>query len=221
MPFNTNSKQNFTKAERSLFVLSKELKEITIGLLLGDVNMQKRKWSVNPVLRFVQGLVHKDYLLHLYGLFDSYCKVAPKITIMAPHKRTGIRYSCIHFNTYSLPCFNELYELFYPLGVKSVPLNIGELLTPLSLAYWISDDGNWDKIHKNVVLCTNSFTLVEVELLVGVLNNKFDLKAYKCKHTSGYVIKIPSYSVGVLQYLLEAHMPPMMRHKIGLPSEPS
>jgi hypothetical protein len=34
----------------------------------------------------------------------------------------------------SLPCLNELNQLFYPEGKKVVPLNIGDLLTPAGLA---------------------------------------------------------------------------------------
>ncbi len=90
------------------------------------------------------------------------------------------------------------------------------MLTPLSLGYWIADDGSWNKPGKYTVLCTDSFTLEEVELLIEVLNKKFHLKCYKCRQGIGYRIIIPSYSIPVLQNLLASHMPPMMRHKIGL-----
>jgi hypothetical protein len=33
------------------------------------------------------------------------------------------------------PIFNEFYDLFYKDGKKIIPKNIGELLTPISLAY--------------------------------------------------------------------------------------
>jgi LAGLIDADG DNA endonuclease family len=74
---------------------------------------------------FVQGIVHKDYLMHLYELFKSYCSMVPKTISQASNSRN------IFFNTCSLTCFNELYDLFYPGGIKIVPQNIGELLTPL------------------------------------------------------------------------------------------
>jgi hypothetical protein len=31
--------------------------------------------------------------------------------------------------------------MFYTNGIKKIPLNIAEYLTPLTLAVWISDDG--------------------------------------------------------------------------------
>ena len=76
---------------------------------------------------------------------------------------------------YSLPCFNEFHNLFYPNGSKLVPLNIGELLTPLSLAYWLADDGSFEQINRGVKIATNCFTMDEVKLLISVLSGKFNL----------------------------------------------
>lgn len=46
---------------------------------------------------------------------------------------------------------------------------------------------------------TYSITLEEVELLIAVLNSKFNLRCYKVKSGKGYKIVIPSYSVPILQ----------------------
>ena len=101
------------------------------------------------------------------------------------------------FGTYSLPCFNEFYDLFYPEGTKLIPSNIAELLTDISLAYWLCDDGTFDKSNRTVILtgarrlppfsshgmkmgvCTDSFTLEGVELLINVLNDKWNLECHK------------------------------------------
>jgi len=45
-----------------------------------------------------------------------------------------------------------------------LPSNIADLFTPLSLAYWIVDDGCFNKISQRVILCTHSFSLDEVNL---------------------------------------------------------
>src|SRR5690349_2770352 len=135
-------KKYLTKAERAEFTLTKNQKEMVVGLLLGDLNAQNL--GVNARLRFAQGTVHKDYLNWLYEQFQDLCPQDPKILIQKPHIRTGKVYSSIWFNTNSLPCFNELYNLFYLDGRKVVPMNIGDLLTPLGLAYWIADDGCFD-----------------------------------------------------------------------------
>lgn len=111
-------KKNYlTKAQRLQFVLSTELKEILVGLFLGDLYAQKQKASANARLEFGQGSVNKDYLLHLYELFKNYCAMVPKTSDMLPDKRTGKSYSRIRFSTYSLPCFNEFHNIFYPSSI--------------------------------------------------------------------------------------------------------
>ena len=53
-------------------------------------------------------------------------------------------------------------------------------------------------------MCTDCFTLKEVEHLIEVLNNKFNLSCYKCKNDNNYRIIIPSYSIPLLRQLVSA-----------------
>lgn len=202
------------KIEKAAFSTPSDLKEILVGLLLGDLYGRFRYGNTSFV--FKQGLIHQDYIYHLYELFSKYCPSAPKIIKGLPDTRTGKRYSSISFSTYTLPCFNELYHLFYFSGKKVVPKNIEDLLTPLSLAYWVADDGSWNKPQRYVSLSTESFTLAEVVLLIKEKKIFFTLSCYKCRNGTAYKIIIPSYSIPVLQDLLLPHIPPMLRHKIGI-----
>ena len=210
----TRYSRRLNKKEKEEFILTEDLKQILVGLMLGDLHGRNRNGNIRFV--FKQGLIHETYLLSLYELFKNYCPSAPKIVAALPHPKTGKIYSSIHFSTFTLPCFNEIYDLFYSSNVKLIPLNIGEFITPLSLAYWIADDGSWAKNNRHVVLCTDSFTLAEVNLLISVLNDKFNLKCYIYKQGNSHRIVIPSYSVSILQTLLAPIMPAMMKHKIGL-----
>ena len=105
-------------------------------------------------------------------------------------------------------------KLEYLEGKKIVPTNIKDLLTIMGLCYWICDDGCW--CNKGVHLCTNSFTLEEVNLLVKALYDNYNLKCSICLGggSVGNVIRISSKSVPHLQTLLSPIMPSMMRHKI-------
>jgi hypothetical protein len=207
-------KPRLTKAEKKAFLLPDELKQIIVGLLLGDLNAQKQ--NLNARLRFGQGVVHKEYIKHLYELFKNFISMVPQIQNSSPDKRTGKVYRSLHFNTISLPCFNELYELFYVNGVKIVPLNIGELLTPLGLAYLLCDDGCFCQKNRVIYISTNGFTHAEVNLLINVLNSKWNLNCTINKHNPGFIIRIPKKSVPLVQDLLKDIMPKMMMHKIGL-----
>ena len=206
--------------EKNSIILPEGLHDILIGLLLGDVCGQKQSKSAkgNTNLRFEQGLVHKDYIFHLYELFKSFSGAPPRISERKADKRTGKIYTRVQFATFSLPCFNELYNTFYPNGKKVVPYNIEQLLTPLGLAYWICDDGTFCKKHKYIRIATNSYTLQEVDLLLGVLRVKFHLTCYCIEDRTGYVITIAAKSVISLRPILQPLMPSMMLHKLGLPS---
>ncbi len=213
-PTPSEASNGLTKEEKAALTVPNQLKEILVGLLLGDLHAQKQ--NVNTRFHFKQGVIHKDYLMHLYELFKDFCFNAPKIFDLLADKRTAKVYSSIRFTTYTLPCFNELYELFHVGGKKVIPLNIGELLTPLGLCYWICDDGGFCKRDRALVLSTQSFTLVEVKLLSEVLTNKFGLKCSINKNNGAFIIRISAKSIPALQTMLKDIMPPMMLYKIGL-----
>lgn len=206
--------KRLTNSEREKISLTPDLEEILVGLLLGDLNATKV--YVNPLFRFYQGLVHKDYIDHLYGLFKNYCLSEPQVYSRPADPRTGKIYTSVSFNTCSLPCFNQLYNLFYVDGEKILPSNIGELLTPLGLCYWICDDGSFCKKYQVVTLNTQGFSLKEVELLIKVLGDKFGLKCTINKNKGKFIIRISRKSIPLLQNLLVPVMPVMMKYKIGL-----
>ena len=104
-------------------------------------------------------------------------------------------------------------------------------MDPIALAHWICGDGQ--KRDYGLVLCTDSFTLIEVELLIDALNKNFNLKCYKCRYKNNYsaapyfffdlkikkkieALIIPSYSISTLQNLIAIHMPPIIKYKMNL-----
>jgi len=210
--------KRLSKLERENYNLSTDLQNSLIGLLLGDVSAVKRSINGNTYLYFEQGFIHKEYIFHLYNLFAKYCGAEPKISDRLPDKRTNNIYTRVVFVTYSLPCFNEIYNLFYSptTGKKIVPLNICELLTPIGLAYWLCDDGSFNKRDKLITIATNSYTLQGINLLLDALIKNFNLNCKAIKQSTGYVINIYPKSIPYLQDLLEPIIPSMMKYKLGL-----
>jgi hypothetical protein len=101
-----------------------------VGLALGDLDIRRR--NTNTCLCFKQGLINKGYIIHLYTIFQEYCKMSPRIYNEA--KKSKVHQSIV-FDTLTYPAFNYYHELFYRDNKKIVPLNIQELLTPRGLAY--------------------------------------------------------------------------------------
>ena len=109
--------------------------------------------------------------------FTALCALSPpKTTHRKPDKRTGKIYNSLIFKTRMLPCFNYLGDLFYIDKVKTIPSNIGDLLTEVGLAFWIMDDGGLGS-NGTLNLHTDSYTLTEVNLLIDVLKRNFDINS--------------------------------------------
>jgi len=158
---------------------------------------------------------HSDYLNYLYELFEPFVGTEPKSTSRKPDKRTGLTYDSLIFKTLAFPCFNEYYELFYPNGKKIVPLNISKYLTEVSLAFWIMDDGG-KTTYGDLLLHTNGYTFEEVQLLVLVLKEKFNLVCkVSQRKPNQWAILIPKKELCKVRKLVSSYLHSSMEYKIS------
>jgi hypothetical protein len=72
-----------------------------------------------------------------------------------------------------MPCLTKLHSLFYPNGIKIIPHNIYELLTPVALAHMIMGDGVARKY--GLEICTNSYSIQDVVRLMNILMIRYRL----------------------------------------------
>jgi len=207
-----------TPEARAAIRLTSFIKDVIVGLLLGDAWLQKLNSNQNTRLGFAQsGKEEKDeYFRHVLSLLSGLCTPT-----MVPYVKNfftnGTPCISISFWTMRLPCLNLLHSLFYVNGIKVVPSIIFELLTPLGLAFWIMDDGS--KQNTGLHLNTYSFTAEEHELLASVLRTKFGLAVTVHKHSAhnGKArLYIKGESMERLRVLVKPYMVPSMYYKIGL-----
>lgn len=208
--------KRLTNVERDSFSVTPNLHGVIIGSCLGDLYIRREK--TNARLIFKQGIVHKDYIYHLFQIFSSYSNMEAPKHHESFDKRTSKTYTSIVFNTYSLPCFNFYHDLFYVDRVKRVPDNIGELLTPVGLAYWAMEDGT--KVSSGFRFCTDSYTFEEVQLLIKVLKSNFDLnctihKMRKDQHR----IYIKLDSMGQFRSIVTPHFHELMMYKLAVDTD--
>jgi len=178
------------------------------------MHIEKRSENSNASLIFLQSSQQIDYIMHLYELFKDLCPSAPKISSLKPDKRTGNVYSSIRFQTYSLPCFNEFHDLLYVNGLKVIPNNIFEHLTPQALAIFAWDDGT--KQRSGFIFCTDNLSKAGNLLIINVLEKKFQLecslrqiKSRKGKVQYRFYIQkesMPKFKELVLPYFNESMM---------------
>ena len=223
MVYNINKRKYSTKGkrlsliERNNYILSEELKQILIGILLGDAHIVQRSLTSNSRLVYAQSAIkNKNYFNLVLNKFLFFCvkDYKPQSRIIK-NNRTKKTYSSISFTTMQLPCFNEYRKLFYTDGIKTVPDNIYTLLTPISLAYWIMDDGSKQNngLHLNVYAFSNN----DVDKLMFTLQDKFNLKCsihyHKDKKPRIYIFE---QSMDYLRFLIKDHLIEDMLYKLSL-----
>ena len=157
----------------------------------------------------------------MFEEFYDYTDSLPKF-----YKRFDKRYNKFNYSIYfkTLSYFNFYYDLFMveienKKTKKIIPNNIEELFTPISLAYWIMDDGQFNGKNIGLTLCTDSFNYDEVLILKTILENKFKLKCSihnKNIQKNHYRIYISNTSLPLLQSLVSNYMHPSFKYKIKL-----
>lgn len=205
--------------------LPQDLKDIVVGLALGDLYIRRRLLNSNATLNFKASSKNEPYILHLYSIFQAYCKSKPRIRFDTTIK--GKKYYAISFDTLAYPAFNVFHSMFYKRTVnvssgkidttKIVPSNIAELLTPRGLAYWFIDDGGAE--GSGYKLYTNCFTENEVILLKDALFKKFGINCSihtRIVKKQAYILYIKADSRDKFQKLVYPYIIPHFLYKLNL-----
>ncbi len=204
----------FTKVVRNMIQLPSYQKSAIVGLILSDGWLRfSSKSNKSPYIGFTQSLAHSDYVWFVFSFLSHYCDNMP---LFKQGIRAGRPFYGLEIGTRALPCFSELYDIFYVNGVKVVPDNIYELLTPVAFAHLIQGDGGFKS--QGIYLCTDSYTLQDVVRLMNVLIIRYELKCtlHKASNGKGYRIYISRNSVGKVTEIVLPHLIPSMYYKVGI-----
>ena len=197
--------------------LSDFQKDILYGSLLGDGNLSNS--SLNSKFTKCQCVYRKEYLNWHFEVFKEYSasiqsKYSSEKLIGADkgiikRKKVNKFLSGYNFETFNHPNLTKLRKQWYPNDIKIIPSNIE--LTPQSIAIWYFDDGSNNFEQRYAVLCTQSFSLEEAEVLTKKLND-FDLHPTIIKSKSVYtgiempILKFHSNSYDNLIELVKPYM---------------
>jgi hypothetical protein len=178
----------------------------------------------SKIARFQVDQQDREFVQHLWDIFDSIGLVgaAPRESSHFD-KRTGGNTVSYAFATFTFPYFTELHTQCYHQvdrkNVKVLPSNIGDLLTPVALTYWLCGDAHYRKGDGRIVISTDSFTPAEVEFLRSILLDQFHIESSRVGSGKGkeqYAIYIPKREVPKVQQLVKPHIPSMMAYRVGL-----
>lgn len=192
--------------------LTRELREILVGILLGDAHLETQNNGRTYRLKIEQALTHKEYVDHLYEKFRLWVLTPPKIRDVITK---GVLSRNYRFTTLDHGSLRFYGQQFYKNGKKCVPKIINRLLTARGLAYWFMDDGSIkSKESKGLIFNTQSFSKKEIQMLISVLNNKFGLKAKIRPQKNRYQIYVSGESYEKFVDIVKPYLLKEMEYKL-------
>ncbi len=195
-------------------VLTKEQKEILIGMILGDATLEKNGNYVR--LRVDHSRDQKDYLEWKHQKLKGLTSGKPRL-VLGYHSKVDKVYQKWHFSTYTIRELNKYWEIFYKQNRKAVPVSIRKLLySPLSLAVWYMDDGYKRNDCNALRISTDSFLKYEQKYLVKCLKDNFGIESRLHKKGERWNIYIPQSQSEKFCKIIKPYIVPSMNYKITL-----
>lgn len=149
-------------------IVTRRQTEILVGCLLGDAYIHPR-----GQIQIAQSSKYSSYVMWKYGELKSLSYGLP-----TKAERFDQRYGRIYSQTrfWLRQYFRPWRKLFYPQGRKIFPEAFEKIVTPLSLAVWYMDDGNYSE-GRNLRIATDGFDSESRERLKSLLLRKFNLRS--------------------------------------------
>lgn len=141
--------------------LSQIQEQMILGSLLGDMNIGKPR-KQHPICRLtlVHSVKQKELFMKKVEILGEFMGSYREYSYL--DNRTNNIYSTIRGNSKSHKVFNDIYNILYINGIKTITQEyLDKINHPIALAYWFMDDGN-----NNGTIATNGFTITEVKLLI-------------------------------------------------------
>nr|YP_009106743.1 putative LAGLIDADG homing endonuclease [Elliptochloris bilobata]AIT95635.1 putative LAGLIDADG homing endonuclease [Elliptochloris bilobata] len=189
--------------------VTREQKEILLGILLGDAHMEVAPDGKSARLKIEQSVRKQAYVEHLHHVFQDWF---PGKIVPASHSNN------LKFSTKYSSSLLFYHTQFYGEKGRCVPRWMEHSFTARSLTYLFMDDGGIkSKSSKGVYINLYGLERKEQEFLCQILRRKFELQAKVVRDRHYYRIYISGHSYDVLVALLDPYILPSVRYKIPAP----
>lgn len=218
----TIKKKRMTLENKLKIVFPQSVKDMITGLILSDACLS---FPNTKEARLMISQKDQDFVDHIYSVLKPLGIVGAEVRhVVELHKATGKYNTSYRFATFTLPYFTELYSKWYVKDNgktnKIISSTIFEDLTPQAIGYWLAGDGHYNKSQGCIIICTDSFTVKEVDLLREVLLNKYSIESTRVlsgnRTKDQYRIRISKREVEKVRKLVLNYMHLSMNKRIGL-----
>ena len=198
--------------------MTKLQESILVGLLLGDGHLESVTRDQTYRLKVEHSLKQKEYVDWLYERFKDLIRNKPYLKEKTVHEK---KFSSYGFTTHSSGEFRFYAQQFYDGRKKRIPRLFEKLIDPLALAIWFMDDGSFKSSHhKTYIIHAVGYTKSDLESVQKILVKKFGIKVALHKQYDRWRIYFLSETANKFRKLIEPHMIPSMKYKLGLTQLP-
>jgi len=202
-----------TNIQRNSIQLTSRVKSIIIGILLSDGWVQKRThW--NPRIGLKQSIINFPYFWYVY---NELAYLTSGLPLLGNNIMRGKKFYNVSFQTRQLDSFNEILNLLYIYKegkyVKTLKPELILYMNYIVLAHWIQGDGG--KRNEGITLCTDSFSLQEVVLLINIFNIKFNISPTIHKEKNNFRIYINKKDLMKIKPFIEPYFVNHFLYKIN------
>lgn len=189
--------------------LSHLQEQMILGSLLGDMNIgAPRKQHPTCRLAIVHSTKQKELFMKKAEILGEFMGSYRETSYF--DKRTNKTYSTLRGNSKSHQIFNNIYDILYINGVKTITQEYLDMIDhPIALAYWFMDDGT-----NSGQIATNCFSFEEVKLLSDWLETKFGIITTIQKNLRDYTLYIIANSRFEFDSLISPYIIPSMKYKL-------
>lgn len=200
------------EAWRNDVFMTKQQEQLVLGGILGDASIQMgNKRSLNARINFKHSLKQYDYCIWKYDIMKSLVKTPPTI-----ENNGGYGDKIVTFNTMSMPCFTNMYDVVKRNGETTVTQeHLDNITDTIALAVWVMDDGSKATGQNLINISLGNRTKEEVELLQTWMKQKWDIQT-TISHGKEWVMRVSrQYESLKLKELIEPHVIDSMKYKIS------
>ena len=176
--------------------------------------MKKNENGVRII--FIKCSGNIEYLMQFYNCLSSmgYCKFKkPNIKTLISKNNKLLYYWRVE--SYYLTELGWLYDVFYKNNIKTIPLNLKEYLTPLSLSVWYLD--NTDKLYLSDNQCFN-LNNEDLDNILQSLKDKYNIETtYKLEGKSKVSFYIKKKSLTTFSKVVKTHISSSLQYKLNEP----
>ncbi|MCX6810625.1 MAG: hypothetical protein NTY30_02740 [Candidatus Berkelbacteria bacterium] len=199
------------KGMKQKLKLSKFQREVIVGMILGDGHLETNN-DITYRLKIEHSIKQREYTYWLYKCLESWVLKEPCEKRKAVF---GKVFTNIWFNTVSHVALRYYGKAFYKDKIKTIPINIAKLLTPVSMAVWFMDDGSIkSKFHKTLLINTQSFPKDKLEFLQKAIFQKFQINSNLRKQKEGFQLEFRGQDATRLAEIIEPYLVASMNYKI-------